>query len=175
MVRKRSPSLPFLSKPPLLFVQTDLSAPDKHTRVHAWKCMMHVIFTTGFFYSKAFGVCSQHSKSHPIAHLGGHRCSLREDTTPSLTHQHTNDQEIPIWGTSPVNYQQNVFLDMCSAATFRCIYLHLQVRVQMKGSFWSDDNRTLYLESCQTASQSSCCAFLSPLLGYEAPRVPHPP
>lgn len=43
MVRKRSPSLPFLSKPPLLFVQTDLRAPDKYIRVHTWRCIMRVI------------------------------------------------------------------------------------------------------------------------------------
>lgn len=135
---------------------------------------------TGFFYSKAFGVCSPQSNSHPIMRLGGHRCSLREDTTHSFAHSSTYKRsrdsylgdlwKMCLWITTRMFFWTYVL-----AATFRCIYVHLQVCVQIKGSFWVRWQQLLPCRELTNCFLSSCYIFLSPPLGYEAPRVPHPP
>lgn len=84
-MRKRSPSAPFLCSPALLFVQTDLHAPNKCTRGSA-RCRL----------SYAFRVCSKHSSSRSVSRLGG-----RPLLTTRIHHSclpTTNVQGIPILG-----------------------------------------------------------------------------
>lgn len=168
---------PISEQASLLFVKQTLRAPGKYIRVHTWRCIMRVILQLTSFTPR---VCSPQSNSHPIMRLGGHRCSLREDTTHSFAHASTYKRsrdsylgdlwKMRLWITTRMFFSTYVL-----AATFRCIYVHLQVCAQIKDSFWVRWQELLPYRELTNCFQSSCYIFLSPPLGYEAPRVPHPP
>lgn len=131
MVRKGSPSLPFLSKPPLLFIQTDLRAPDKYIRVHTWKCMMHVILRLASFTPRLSGLAPSIPPAIPSRIWVD--TAVHYKKTPLLGSL-INIQTIKrfLFGgpmkNVPVNYHPNVFLHMCACCH---IQMHLCISTSM--------------------------------------------